>query len=37
MSDTAHRLPRVVVDGVGGVGGVGGDDGGDDLILIDFR
>jgi SAM-dependent methyltransferase len=32
MSDTAHRLPRVVVDGVGPDG-----DDGDDLILIDFR
>jgi hypothetical protein len=32
MSDTAHRLPRVVIDGVGPDG-----DDGDDLILIDFR
>jgi len=37
MSDTAHRLPRVVTDGVGSStqGRDGGD--GDDLILIDFR
>jgi SAM-dependent methyltransferase len=34
MSDTAHRLPRVVVDGFGRDER---DDGGDDLILIDFR
>jgi len=33
MTDTAHRLPRVVTDGVGRRGT--GD--GDDLILIDFR
>ncbi|WGL52818.1 class I SAM-dependent methyltransferase [Nocardioides sp. BP30] len=33
MSDTAHRLPRVVTDGVG----PGERDDGDDLILIDFR
>lgn len=41
MTDTAHRLPRVVTEGVGNGGGSGasardtGD--GDDLILIDFR
>lgn len=36
MTDTAHRLPRVVVNGVGAQGR-GDGDGGDDLILIDFR
>jgi len=37
MSDTAHRLPRVVTDGVA-TNASGRDTGdGDDLILIDFR
>jgi hypothetical protein len=35
MHDTAMRLPRVVVDGLGAKSAGDGD--GDDLILIDFR